>query len=97
MTIEAKDIIVKPVLTEKATVEMEKNNRYAFVVKLNANKNQIKHAVEKFFNVKVEKIATTTTAGKTKRSGKSTKKLSSVKKAYVTIKNGQKIEFFKNI
>ncbi|MFZ4712762.1 MAG: 50S ribosomal protein L23 [Bacteriovoracaceae bacterium] len=94
---EIKNVIVKPVLTEKATVEMEKNNRYAFIVKPNANKNQIKNAIEKFFNVKVEKINTTTCAGKTKRSGKSTKKLSSVKKAYVQIKNGQKIEFFKNI
>lgn len=91
------NVIVKPVLTEKATGLMEKENRYAFIVKLSANKNQIKNAVEKFFNVKVEKISTTTSAGKTKRSAKGVRKTSSVKKAYVTIKNGQKIEFFKNI
>jgi large subunit ribosomal protein L23 len=91
------NVIIKPVLTEKATGLMEKENRYAFIVKLNANKNQIKSAVEKFFNVKVEKISTTTSAGKTKRSMKGVRKTSSVKKAYVTIKNGQKIEFFKNI
>lgn len=94
---DVKNVIIKPLLTEKATVEMEKNNRYAFVVKPEANKNQIKNAVEKFFNVKVEKISTSTTAGKTKKSGRTTKKLKSVKKAYVQIKNGQKIEFFKNI
>lgn len=91
------NVIIKPVLTEKATFEMEKNNRYAFVVKPDSNKNQIKSAVEKFFNVKVEKVSTTTTAGKKKRSGKSIKKLTGVKKAYVQIKAGQKIEFFKNI
>lgn len=94
---DVKNVIVKPVLTEKATMEMEKNNRYAFIVQPSANKNQIKMAVEKFFNVKVEKISTTTCAGKTKKSGRTTKKLTGVKKAYVQIKNGQKIEFFKNI
>jgi large subunit ribosomal protein L23 len=94
---DVKNVIIKPLLTEKATVEMEKNNRYAFIVKPSANKNQIKNAVEKFFNVKVEKISTSTSAGKTKKSGRTMKKLQSVKKAYVQIKNGQKIEFFKNI
>lgn len=91
------NVIIKPVLTEKATNEMEKNSRYTFVVKPAANKNQIKAAVEKFFNVKVEKISTTTTAGKKKKAGRSIKKLTAVKKAYVQIKEGQKIEFFKNI
>lgn len=91
------DIIVKPLLTEKSAVTTEKENRYAFVVNSKSNKFQIRSAVEKLFNVKVINVKTSVTAGKTKKFGATTKKLSSVKKAYVKIAEGQKIEFFQGV
>lgn len=92
-----KNVIVKPILTEKATLEMEKNNKYVFQVALNSNKNQIKESIESHFNVKVERISTNITSGGTKKTMRGTKQLPKFKKAYVQIKAGQKIEFFKNI
>lgn len=90
-------ILIRPLLTEKSTSNSEKSNSYSFQVHLHSNKYQIKMAVEKFFDVKVTKVRTTITAGKAKRSGKAMKKTSSVKKAYVQVTKGQKIEFFKGI
>lgn len=91
------NVLIKPLLTEKTSKETEAFNRYAFVVNLKANKNQIKSAVEKFFDVKVVAVRTSVLPGKTKRAGKGMKKSSSSKKAYVQLQDGQKIEFFKGI
>jgi len=91
------NVLVKPLLTEKTSKVTEAFNRYAFVVNVKSNKNQIKSAVEKFFNVKVVSVRTSVLPGKTKRAGKSMRKSSSTKKAYVQIQEGQKIEFFKGI
>jgi large subunit ribosomal protein L23 len=91
------EIIVKPLITEKVSLGSETLNRYGFVVKLNANKNQIKNAVESFYDVKVVAIRTSVVPGKVKRTQKSTKKTSSYKKAIVELALGQKIEFFKGI
>jgi large subunit ribosomal protein L23 len=91
------DVIVKPLITEKISADSEAFNRYGFVVSLKANKNQIKNAVEAFYDVKVVKIRTAVIPGKTKRTAKSQKKTSSYKKALVELAQGQKIEFFKGI
>lgn len=91
------NIIVKPLITEKAATATDKYNRYGFVVELKANKNQIKEAVERLYDVKVLSIKTNITPGKLKRAGKSIKKTSKIKKAYVELGEGQKIEFFKGI
>jgi large subunit ribosomal protein L23 len=91
------NVLIKPLLTEKTSKETEAFNRYAFVVNTKANKNQIKSAVEKFFDVKVVSVRTSVLPGKTKRAGKGMKKSSSTKKAYVQLQDGQKIEFFKGI
>jgi large subunit ribosomal protein L23 len=91
------NVLIKPLLTEKTSKETELFNRYAFVVNTKANKNQIKSAVEKFFDVKVVSVRTSVLPGKTKRAGKGHKKTSSSKKAYVQLQDGQKIEFFKGI
>lgn len=91
------NVLVKPLLTEKTSKETEAFNRYAFVVNVKANKNQIKSAVEKFFDVKVVSVRTSTLPGKTKRAGKGHKKTGASKKAYVQLQDGQKIEFFKGI
>lgn len=91
------DVIVKPLITEKVSADTEANNRYGFVVNVKANKNQIKNAVEAFYDVKVVAVKTAIIAGKTKRTAKSYKKTSSYKKALVQLATGQKIEFFKGI
>jgi large subunit ribosomal protein L23 len=91
------NVLVKPLLTEKTSKETETYNRYAFVVNVKANKNHIKNAVEKFFNVKVLSVHTSVLPGKTKRAGKGFKKTAKSKKAYVQLQDGQKIEFFKGI
>jgi large subunit ribosomal protein L23 len=91
------NVLVKPLLTEKTSKETETYNRYAFVVNVKANKNHIKNAVEKFFDVKVLSVHTSVLPGKTKRAGKGFKKTAKSKKAYVQLQDGQKIEFFKGI
>jgi large subunit ribosomal protein L23 len=91
------NVLIKPLLTEKTSKETETFNRYAFVVNTKSNKNQIKTAVEKYFNVKVVNVRTSVLPGKTKRAGKGQKKSASTKKAYVQLQEGQKIEFFKGV
>lgn len=91
------NVLVKPLLTEKTSKETETYNRYAFVVNVKANKNHIKNAVEKYFDVKVLNVRTSVLPGKTKRAGKGFKKTAKSKKAYVQLQDGQKIEFFKGI
>ncbi len=91
------NVLIKPLLTEKTSKETETFNRYAYVVNTKANTNQIKRAVEKFFDVKVVSVRTSVLPGKTKRAGRGYKKTASSKKAYVQLQDGQKIEFFKGI
>jgi len=91
------EVLIKPLLTEKSSNETEKTNRYSFMVQLKANKYQIKDAVEKMFDVKVVNVRTSVLPGKSKRAGKSVKKTSSTKKAFVKIADGQKLELFKGI
>ncbi len=91
------DVLLKPLLTEKVSELTEKTNRYGFIVRKEANKNQIKSAVEKLFDVKVLNVRTSVLPGKIIRAGKKVKKTSSIKRAYVQIEAGQKIEFFKGI
>ncbi len=90
------EIIKRPLITEKATSLME-NNWYVFVVDRKANKREIKEAIEELFDVKVDKIRTLITPGKTvKRFGRVVGSTSSVKKAYVKLKEGS-IEFFEGV
>jgi large subunit ribosomal protein L23 len=91
------EVLIKPLLTEKSSMETEKTNRYVFKVQKKASKFQVKDAVEKMFDVKVVNVRTSVTAGKVKRAGKALKKTSSWKKAYVKIADGQKLELFKGI
>ncbi len=88
------DIILKPVLTEKATDGIE-SKRYTFVVLKTANKTQIKIAVEKMFSVKVKSVNTITQRGKLKRMGRNEGYTPTTKKAIVTLTDDSKaIEFF---
>ncbi len=88
------DIILKPVLTEKATDGIA-DKRYTFTVLRTANKTQIKIAVEKMFSVKVKSVNTVTRRGKLKRMGRNEGYTPTTKKAIVTLTDDSKaIEFF---
>ncbi len=86
-------IIRKPLVTEKSNLMKETDNVVAFEVGMSSNKVEIKKAIEKAFNVKVQEVRTLIVAGKIKRSGRNSGKRSNVKKAYVTLADGT-IVFF---
>ena len=91
------DIILRPVLTEKSYDGMA-DKRYVFEVAINANKIEIKQAVEAAFGDKVESVNTMRTLGKIKRQGRSEGRTPEVKKAYVTLKKDSKpIKFFEGM
>ena len=95
------EIIIKPIVTEKQTAITAKfPNRFAFKVATNANKIQIKNAIESMYNVKVDKVNTMNYDGKRKgrytKSGYITGKTAAFKKAIVTLKEGT-IDLFSNI
>ncbi|MCL4321562.1 MAG: 50S ribosomal protein L23 [Deltaproteobacteria bacterium] len=84
-------VIEKALLSEKSLGIRETNNTYVFNVNKKANKKDIKDMVEKYFNVKVENVHTLINRGKYRRVGKYAGKLSNFKKAYVKLKDGQRI------
>jgi large subunit ribosomal protein L23 len=88
------EVIKKPLVTEKTTLEKDSKNIIAFEVDKNANKIEIKEAVEKIFKVDVLEVNTANIAGKRKRSGKNVGKRANWKKAYVTMKEGSNVDFF---
>jgi large subunit ribosomal protein L23 len=95
------EILIKPIVTEKMTILGTDLNRYGFVVHKNANKIQIKQAVEKMYGVSVESVNTILYGGKAKsrftKSGVVTGKTKSYKKAIVTLAEGEMIDFYSNI
>ncbi len=86
-------IIKRPLFTEKGAKLKETENKVLIEVGKDVNKVEIKKAVEEIFKVKVEKVATITTNGKWKRYGKSIGKRPDRKKAVVTLKKGEKLDF----
>ena len=88
------DVIKKPLITEKTTVEKDAKNVVAVVVHSGANKIQIKQAAEKLFKVDVKAVRTVNMAGKVKRTGKNIGKRSNWKKAYISLNVGSNIDFF---
>lgn len=91
----ARDIIIRPMVTEKSTAQLE-NQKYAFVVARDANKVEIRRAVEEIFNVKVKDVNTINIRGKKKRVGRFPEGFRPRwKKAVVTLREGSKpIEIF---
>ncbi len=85
--------IVRPLLTERSTILKEQHNQYLFETALGATKPEIKKAVEDLFKVKVERVRTMVVTGKFRRFGKGGGMRSDWKKAVVTLKEGQKIDF----
>jgi large subunit ribosomal protein L23 len=89
-------VIKRPLVTEKSSVQKEASNQVTFEVHPEANKIEIRKAVEALFKVKVLKVHTANFEGKKKRLGKHQGKRSDWKKAVVTLKSGDKIEFFES-
>ena len=94
-------ILIKPIVTEKMTIQGEKLNRYGFIVDREANKLQIKAAVEQMYNVTVAEVNTMNYHGKRKsrytKAGMLTGRANHYKKAIVTLAGEEKIDFYANI
>jgi large subunit ribosomal protein L23 len=95
------NILLKPIVTEKMTSQGDKFNRYGFIVAKNANKLQIKKAVEELYEVTVDSVNTMRYGGKVKsrntKSGLLTGRTAATKKAVITLAEGNKIDFYSNI
>ena len=91
---ELKDILIRPIVTEKTTTYLGTDQTYAFEVGLDANKIQIKRAIETFYDVNVEAVRTIVVRGKVKRFGRHHAKRSNWKKAYVTLAQGDSINLY---
>lgn len=90
------EVIKRPIISEKSTALAEVAGKYAFEVATQANKQEIRDAVQRLFNVKVREVRTMVVHGKVKRTGRFEGKRPNWKKALVTLAEGQKIEFFQN-
>jgi large subunit ribosomal protein L23 len=88
------DIIKVPLVTEKGSLIAEKSNQVLFKVRPDANKIEVKKAVEVLFKVRVVKVRMIRYLGKIRRVGKTMGRLPQWKKAYVTLKEGDKIDFY---
>ncbi|MFM7343704.1 MAG: 50S ribosomal protein L23 [Betaproteobacteria bacterium] len=86
-------VLVAPIVSEKATMVAEKTNSVLFKVLQDATKPEIKAAVELMFKVEVKSVAVLNQKGKTKRYGRSVGRRDNIRKAYVTLKAGQELNF----
>ncbi|MCB0641005.1 MAG: 50S ribosomal protein L23 [Phaeodactylibacter sp.] len=97
----AKEVLIKPLITEKSDLLSESLNQYTFVVNKKANKIEIRRAVEKLYSVTVESVNTVVMPAKSKsrntRNGIVRGRVSSYKKAIVTLSAGEEIDFFGDI
>lgn len=91
------DVLRGPLLTEKGTLLKEQENKILFKVAREANKIEIKKAIEEIFKVKVDKVTTMNCRGKKKRMGRFEGKRPDWKKAIVTLKEGEKLDFVEGI
>jgi large subunit ribosomal protein L23 len=95
------DVLIKPILSEKANQQAEKKNRYSFVVDRRANKLEIKKAVEEFYGVQVSDVNTTVIPGKAKsrftKAGVLSGRKPAKKKAFVTVADGETIDLYGSI
>jgi len=93
---DAHAVLVQPLLTEKITGLRERTNTVGFIVHPDANRVQIKRAVEALLKVKVDKVNVMNVRGKIKRLGRFSGKRSDWKKAFVTLKKGEKLELYES-
>jgi large subunit ribosomal protein L23 len=96
MKVERHRVLVQPLLTEKITALREQTNTVGFVVHPDANRVQIKQAVEALLKVKVDKVNIVNVRGKIKRLGRFSGRRSDWKKAFVTLREGEKLEMYES-
>jgi large subunit ribosomal protein L23 len=96
MKLDMHSVLVQPLLTEKLTSIREATNTVGFIVHPDANRVQIKQAVETLLKVKVERVNVMNVLGKVKRLGRFSGKRSDWKKAFVTLKKGEKLEMYES-
>jgi large subunit ribosomal protein L23 len=90
-------VIASPLISEKGTLVNEQGNQFVFRVRRDANKREIRQAVETLFKVKVERVRTMNYLGKMRRVGRWRGQRADWKKAYVTLAAGQRIDFFETV
>jgi large subunit ribosomal protein L23 len=90
-------VITRPIVTERGTILREMHNQYFFQVNPDANKHEIRQAIEMYFGVKVENVRTMNRIGKIKRMGRFSGRRASWKKAIVTLAEGDSIDLFDNV
>lgn len=88
------DVVLRPVISEKADIQREEDNIYCFEVHKDANKFEVKRAIEQLFAVKVQQVRTMVVRGKMKRVRRTSGKQRNWKKAYVTLKEGDRIDLY---
>jgi large subunit ribosomal protein L23 len=88
------EILIRPIITERAAILTETQNKVVFEVAVNANKNEIKQAVESLFEVEVTAVRTMNVKGKLKRMGRNEGRRAAWKKAIVTLAEGHTLDFF---
>ncbi|MEJ2473352.1 MAG: 50S ribosomal protein L23 [Desulfobacterales bacterium] len=91
------DIIIRPVVTEKTNIQKEEANQVTFEVDRKANRIEVRRAIERIFNVRVVNVRTMQIRGKFKRRGRVLGKRRDWKKAIVTLRPGDRIEFFEGV
>jgi large subunit ribosomal protein L23 len=91
------NVLMAPIVSEKSTMLADKHEQVAFRVRPDATKQEVKAAVEMLFKVEVEKVSILNTKGKEKRFGRFDGKRSNVRKAYVSLKPGQEINFAQEV
>lgn len=91
------DIVIRPVITEKTSIQKELSNQHTFEVDRRANRVEIKRAIEKIFQVKVAGVQTMQIKGKKKQRGRIIGKRRDWKKAIVTLMPGERIDFFEGV
>ncbi len=96
MKLDLHRVLIQPLLTEKVTAMRENNNIVSFLVHPDANRLQVKQAVEMLLKVKVERVNVMNVQGKVKRLGRFSGKRSDWKKAFVKLKQGEKLELYES-
>jgi len=91
------EVIIRPLITEKTSIQKELNNQLSFEVDRRANRIEIKQAIESIFNVRVAAVKTMQVKGKTKQRGRITGKRRDWKKAIVKLLPGERIDFFEGV
>lgn len=94
---DARNVIIRPVVTERSTVMADENDAFTFIVAEDANKIEIKRAIEQLFDVRVSSVNTMRYRGKWRRVGQNTGKRPSFKKAIVKLVEGESIDVYEGI